>query len=671
MDFLKRIFRRRVGATRGATETDPQGPGESSAGTSWSTELIGDPESDSPFVSVPMGHCNMIMDRMAYEHMRGLTPGTLPAQADLDDVIRRVDRVRVFAGGMYRDQAFGVKVLIDSSDPGDVGSLRDILTIRDDGNGIGHCACLGGPTLELYGAGKLLATVALHHGHSIRWSRWNRDALLRHPEKLRDWLGQRDVPEEEASGGPDAAVMTLLTLRPAERLAHRADSYKDRGVLARAFELCEQALALEPGLPLALAVRSFLRDAAGDNGAAKADWEAAVAAGLRDPEMYWRHAIDLDGRGCPDQALADLDRVLDLAPQHVNAHNSRGLVLMRLGRHEEALAAYDRAIELEPEWALARANRANLLLEMDRNEDALTECGEALRLIGNGSPAEVARLAASGITPSAVHAVRALAHAALGRREEAVADYAKAIELGPDDFRAYYLRGGFLLHSGEAAGAIDDLTEALRLRPGLTEALLVRARAYRVIGTPEAALGDYDEVLRQAPEEVPALLERALTLTELGRTAEAVRDLDRSLELHPGISAAYWLRSRCWSREGKPDAQRDDLEQAVRLDPESVDAQNSLAWLLATCPEDRLRDGPRAVVLAERVVNRTGGADAHVLDTLAAAHAECGHFQQAQAYERRAMALAADPARLEDYENRLALYEAGRPYRSAADSTDE
>lgn len=94
-------------------------------------------------------------------------------------------------------------------------------------------------------------------------------------------------------------------------------------------------------------------------------------------------------------------------------------------------------------------------------------------------------------------------------------------------------------------------------------------------------------------------------------------------------------------------------------------AQNSLAWLLATCPDDGVRDGERALALAEQIVAAVP-RDAAYLSTLAAAYAEVGRFGDAVDAQQRAVgSLPPDHALHGAYVERLRAYRDGRPWREA------
>jgi hypothetical protein len=107
--------------------------------------------------------------------------GPQPTQASLDAMLAKVARVRVYEGGMRGDQPMEPTVLAEVDDAAEIAELKEALRIVD--GPAGHCMCHGDPTLELLGAdGSRLAVLGLHHGVSLRWSRWEDDAQFA-PEK--------------------------------------------------------------------------------------------------------------------------------------------------------------------------------------------------------------------------------------------------------------------------------------------------------------------------------------------------------------------------------------------------------------------------------------------------------------------------------------------------------
>jgi serine/threonine-protein kinase len=145
---------------------------------------------------------------------------------------------------------------------------------------------------------------------------------------------------------------------------------------------------------------------------------------------------------------------------------------------------------------------------------------------------------------------------------------------------------------------------------------------------------------------------------------EAVADLTEAIRLRPDVAVLFGWRAEAHLQKGEYELAAADVAEAIRLGPEMPWTHNNLAWLLATCPKDGVRDGKRAVVLGTRACELSGWKNPHTLGTLAAAHAESGDFKEAVQWERRAIDLgAADEAFLERARQRLALYESGMPCR--------
>ena len=108
------------------------------------------------------------------------------------------------------------------------------------------------------------------------------------------------------------------------------------------------------------------------------------------------------------------------------------------------------------------------------------------------------------------------------------------------------------------------------------------------------------------------------------------------------------------------------MRRALRLNPTDGGVLNDLAWVLATSPDASLRSGKEAVQLAEQAVKPSGGKEPALLDTLAAAYAEAGRFQDAARTAREALQLATSQKnqRLADsLHKRIKVYDEGKPWR--------
>jgi Zn-dependent protease len=166
------------------------------------------------------------------------------------------------------------------------------------------------------------------------------------------------------------------------------------------------------------------------------------------------------------------------------------------------------------------------------------------------------------------------------------------------------------------------------------------------------------------------LLNEGLAAVHSGKNDEAAERFTRVIDAggEPGaLALALTNRGLVEIRRGNWQRAIEDYRAAVCLHPKLVTAHNNLAWLLATCPEDALRNGPEAVAHAAFACTATDWKNPSCLATLAAASAEAGDYDQAIRWQNQAMA---DPAYLETYgeatvTERLRLYEQGLPYRLA------
>jgi Zn-dependent protease len=163
-------------------------------------------------------------------------------------------------------------------------------------------------------------------------------------------------------------------------------------------------------------------------------------------------------------------------------------------------------------------------------------------------------------------------------------------------------------------------------------------------------------------------LNAGLSAVRLGKHDEALELFTKVIDAggEPAVLAnALTNRGLVEGWRGNWQRAIEDYHEAVRLQPKQPTAHNNLAWLLAACPVDELRNGQEAVEHATWACNATGWSNPSCLGTLAAACAEVGDFDQAVRWQERALA---DPAYRKTYgeatvSGRLQLYEQGMPCR--------
>jgi tetratricopeptide (TPR) repeat protein len=105
-----------------------------------------------------------------------------------------------------------------------------------------------------------------------------------------------------------------------------------------------------------------------------------------------------------------------------------------------------------------------------------------------------------------------------------------------------------------------------------------------------------------------------------------------------------------------------DFDAALKLNADDTGVLNNYAWVLATSPDDEVRDGRRAVELATKAVELTDEKEAHILSTLAAAYAETGDFEAARKWSQKSVDMQ-DPEHADQLSKELASYKENKPWR--------
>ncbi len=153
-----------------------------------------------------------------------------------------------------------------------------------------------------------------------------------------------------------------------------------------------------------------------------------------------------------------------------------------------------------------------------------------------------------------------------------------------------------------------------------------------------------------------------------GRLDEAIATLRLALALDPSVAQARNQLAMALTRRGRPGEAITEYREILKSDPASAEAHNALAWLLATSPSAEFRNGPEAIRLAKRAFLLSGESSAAMLDTLAAAYAESGRFDEAIETEERAIALLSAPEQeslRSGFEERMARYARRTPHRES------
>jgi tetratricopeptide (TPR) repeat protein len=162
------------------------------------------------------------------------------------------------------------------------------------------------------------------------------------------------------------------------------------------------------------------------------------------------------------------------------------------------------------------------------------------------------------------------------------------------------------------------------------------------------------------------LFKQGMTAKVSGDFDTAIADFTQVIQIDPKADPVYYQRASAYAGKGAYDKAVLDLTQAIQINPKNLGAYNDLAWILATAPQDNLRDGKKAVEYANQACQLSGWKIRATLDTLAAAYAEAGDFENAINLENKILAIPQLPQAAEaNAQSRLKLYELRQPYRMA------
>jgi spermidine synthase len=193
------------------------------------------------------------------------------------------------------------------------------------------------------------------------------------------------------------------------------------------------------------------------------------------------------------------------------------------------------------------------------------------------------------------------------------------------------------------------------------------------MGKPEEASQHYKEALRLDPDLVEAHMNLGNLLLARGEIQDAIAQYKDVLRLKPESAEAHNYLGRALARSGRAPEAIEHYEEALRFKPNLMEAQNNLAWLLATWVSAEGGGAARAVTLAEAACKLTDNRVAAYLDTLAAAYAAAGRFQDATSTAQKAIEIARAEGRtelVEKIEARLKLYRSERAYPQPVSETE-
>ena len=334
------------------------------------------------------------------------------------------------------------------------------------------------------------------------------------------------------------------------------------------------------------------------------------------------------------------------------------------GHIDEAIDRYREAAALKPDYIAVQVNLGNIYLELNRLEDARTNFAAALKMQEN--------------IPAAHYG---LGQIALSQRDfaGAVNHFRKALALAPEANRIHYsmamaYRGlkdqenarAHLAHQGTVGVRVaDPLMDRLSELIKGERVHMIRGRLALEAKRYAEGAAEFRKAVAANANSVPALVNLGAALTQTGDLKGAAEQFEKVLRIDPNHVNAHYNLAVLLMNDNQHRQAIGHLEAVSKINPNDLGARFLLAQLLASSAHLELRDGAKALKLAQLLYDATASVENGALVALALA--ELGRCNEAAEWQRRIVGAAEQqrlaPARLATLKVDLGRYEKGPPCR--------
>jgi len=439
----------------------------------------------------------------------------------------------------------------------------------------------------------------------------------------------RNIVEHKPEGWPQLRLLAVADLEKALKIdpqlaaAHLLIARLQQlpgGDRAKAVKEAQQALDLSKDKPEAQVSALVLLADLSDDQKKKLDYfSQALKIAPNNQQALHQRGMFLLLSGKVKEALDDLDASAKADPENPEIQEVRGLALFMIKRNSEAIDAFSQEIKLTPDAGMPYLHRARVYAADKKTKEALDDIEHAIK----NEPDSEQRVCQALL-------LRAQVHQQAGDVKAARADLDEALKDTPGWAPALELRAILSAGDNDYGQAIEDFKQLLKVAPKSPELLGQLALLYEANKQPRKAIAAYNDVLGADSENFTALRGRADAYLNIGDHADAVTD----------------------------------YEAALKIKPEDSGVLNNLAWVLATSPDDNVRNGKRSIELGTQAAKLGDYKQAHILSTLAAGYAETGDFDAARQWSQKAVDLGSDDPDINaQLKKELASYENKKPWR--------
>ena len=382
------------------------------------------------------------------------------------------------------------------------------------------------------------------------------------------------------------------------------------------------------------------------------------------PALVWLGTLHADG-GRRDRAEPLLAKAVSLDPRSAAALFELGKSALAAGDAARAVTHLEAALAADPDadgvhYALAMAYRA-------RGDEQRAAAHVRLWRDERLYPADPLMEEITGLLKTAVvYEIRGTQAMDDRKWAEAAALFREGLKVAPRDATLHQNLGTALYLSGDSQGAEAEFEEAVRLLPGYARALFSLGVIREERGRDPEAIDLFSRAVATDPAMVSARASLADALRRSGRLDAAIAEYVEVVKLDPSASQARFGQAMALVRLRRYAEARAVLEEATRANAEQPGLSHALARLLASAPDDGVRDGSRALSIVQ-TLERTTAPALTLVETAAMALAETGRFRDAAARQRQAIAMATQAGRMDlaaRLTESLRRYESNMPSRT-------
>ena len=488
------------------------------------------------------------------------------------------------------------------------------------------------------------------------------------PVSLPDLSSLAESVQEQVRERYASVVDTTERGAPA---GERGNAYGELGLLLMAAGYNDtaascylHALALAPNIARWPYYLGHLYKTTGEPAKAVGSFERAFELEPTDlATLVWLGEMYLaDGR--TEMAKRVFTHALSLEPDSAAALSGVGRAALSRQEYAQATEYLERALAVDPR-ALSLHNTIagayQRLGELDKAAAHLDQRGSGKPTLPDPLMQEYGQLLQ---TPTA-YVVRGMRALEDERLDAAAAAFRQGLELAPRDPALLHRLGTTLLRAGDTSGAVTQFEEALRWSSESPEAHFGLGMVLNLDGRSSEAIERFSAAVTYQPDYLEARLALAEALRVTGRLQESLPHLEQLVTLEPRLAQVWAVHAMTLVSLERFQEARDRLSEARHVHPDEPMLTDLLVRMLAAAPDDRVRDGRRAMTLMQELLE--GPQNFSMREAMAMTLAELGRFDEATTWQRQAMVAAREMGRsdlAQGMAENLALYLQRKPCRT-------